>query len=145
MSLADRNLPRGPGSTVEIWADAIVRANITNAVLIALDEDTCKHFSSALRGPAVICWPTDHRLAEKLKGRIPRDFASCQKWNSALRILQLGYHVFVMDTDIVLLRNPFDDLVRDSDVEALSDGWSKDTILGKSAHDLTLKLLINRD
>ena len=59
MSLADSALQRGANSTVEIWAAALDRANITNALLVALDEEACDYYSSAFQRLVitVACWP----------------------------------------------------------------------------------------
>jgi arabinosyltransferase len=35
----------------------------------------------------------------------------------------LGYSVLLSDVDIVTVQNPFQHLVRDVDVEGMSDGW----------------------
>lgn len=47
--------------------------------------------------------------------------------------LQLGYSVFLSDVDIVTLQNPFPFLVRDSDVEGMSDGFDNGTAYGTAA------------
>ena len=54
-----------------------------------------------------------------LKFKVLRDF------------LQLGYAVLLSDVDIVTLQNPFLHLHRDSDIEAMSDGWNNDTAYGR--------------
>lgn len=38
--------------------------------------------------------------------------------------------VLLSDVDIVTLRNPFPHLMRDCDVEAMSDGWDNATAYG---------------
>ncbi len=52
------------------------------------------------------------------------------KFKILRHFLQLGYAVLLSDVDIVTLQNPFDHLYRDSDVEAMSDGWNNDTAYG---------------
>ena len=49
------------------------------------------------------------------------------------RFLQLGYAVLLSDVDIVFLQNPFHHLVRDCDVESMSDGWDNATAYGDGA------------
>lgn len=44
---------------------------------------------------------------------------------------KLGYSVLLSDVDIVTLRNPFNHLYRDSDIEAMSDGWDNATAYGE--------------
>ena len=46
--------------------------------------------------------------------------------------LQLGYSVLLSDVDIVTIQNPFSHLHRDSDIEAMSDGWDNATAYGKN-------------
>lgn len=41
-----------------------------------------------------------------------------------------GVDLFLLDPDSVLLKNPFDFLYRDSDVEAMCDGWDEQTAWG---------------
>lgn len=37
--------------------------------------------------------------------------------------LQMGYHTLITDMDLVYIKNPFDHLYRDADIEASSDGF----------------------
>ena len=52
------------------------------------------------------------------------------KFKILRRFLDLGYAVLLSDVDIVTLQNPFHSLVRDSDVESMSDGWDNATAYG---------------
>ncbi len=45
----------------------------------------------------------------------------------------LGYSLLLSDVDILALKNPFDHLHRDEDVEALSDGFDPPTAYGERA------------
>ena len=45
--------------------------------------------------------------------------------------LILNVSVLLSDVDILTLKNPFDHLYRDEDVEALSDGFDKQTAYGE--------------
>jgi arabinosyltransferase len=45
------------------------------------------------------------------------------KFQILKEFLLLGYSVLLSDVDIVTIQNPFQHLVRDSDVEGMSDGW----------------------
>jgi hypothetical protein len=45
------------------------------------------------------------------------------KFQILQEFLMLGYAVLLSDVDIVTIQNPFDHLVRDVDVEGMSDGW----------------------
>ena len=53
------------------------------------------------------------------------------KFKIIRRFMELGYAVLLSDVDIVTLQNPFKFLVRDSDVEAMSDGWDNATAYGE--------------
>lgn len=53
------------------------------------------------------------------------------KFKILRHFLQLGYAVLLSDVDIVTLQNPFNHLFRDSDVEAMTDGWNNDTAYGE--------------
>ena len=44
--------------------------------------------------------------------------------------MQLGYSVLLSDVDLVYLRNPFDHLYRDCDVESMTDGHNNITAYG---------------
>lgn len=59
--------------------------------------------------------------------------------------LQLGYAVLLSDVDIVTLQNPFAHLHRDSDVEAMSDGWNNDTAYGKLTEGIPHKTSMPQD
>lgn len=53
------------------------------------------------------------------------------KFKILRHFLQLGYSVLLSDVDIVTLQNPFNHLYRDSDIEAMSDGWDNATAYGE--------------
>ena len=53
------------------------------------------------------------------------------KFQILAQILQLGYAVLLTDMDVVTVRNPFQHLQRDADVEAASDGFSNATAYGE--------------
>lgn len=56
--------------------------------------------------------------------------AAGRKYLLLKQFLQLGYAVLLSDVDIVTLSNPFQHLIRDSDVEGASDGWTDDLAYG---------------
>ena len=53
------------------------------------------------------------------------------KFRILRRFLDLGYSVLLSDVDIITLQNPFKFLVRDCDVESMSDGWDNATAYGE--------------
>jgi hypothetical protein len=44
--------------------------------------------------------------------------------------LLLGYSLLLSDVDVIVLQNPFAHLYRDSDLEAMSDGYDPQTAYG---------------
>lgn len=56
---------------------------------------------------------------------------SSLKFRVLRQFMQLGYSVLLSDVDIVFLQNPFEHLIRDSDVESMSDGWDNGTAYGE--------------
>ena len=52
------------------------------------------------------------------------------KFKILQRFLKLGYAVLLSDVDIIFIQNPFEHIFRDSDVEAMSDGWNNQTAYG---------------
>ena len=63
---------------------------------------------------------------------------SAMKFRMLRKFLRLGYSVFLSDVDIVVLQNPFKFLMRDSDVEGMSDGFDNGTAYGESAGLLSI-------
>lgn len=43
------------------------------------------------------------------------------------------------DVDVIVLQNPFDFLVRDSDIEGMSDGWDNGTAYGELVRELGVR------
>lgn len=60
------------------------------------------------------------------------------KFRILQRFLKLGYSVLLSDVDIIYLQNPFDHLFRDSDIEAMSDGWNNHTAYGQLLNSCAL-------
>lgn len=56
--------------------------------------------------------------------------------------MKLGYSVLLSDVEIITLRNPFDDLVRDCDVESMSDGYVR---RNRVLHSISLTILLTRN
>jgi hypothetical protein len=48
--------------------------------------------------------------------------------------MDIGYSVLLSDVDIAILKNPFDHLYRDSDVEGMTDGFDERTAYGTCPH-----------
>ncbi|KAK4258676.1 hypothetical protein QN277_005099 [Acacia crassicarpa] len=112
---------------LEVWFTNIKRVGITNYLVVALDDETSKFCESNQvpvykrdpdEGVDTIGRSGGNHAVSGLKFRILREF------------LQLGYSVLLSDVDIVYLQNPFDHLIRDSDIESMSDGHNNMTAYG---------------
>ncbi len=55
---------------------------------------------------------------------------SALKFRVLRKFLRLGYSVFLSDVDIVVLQDPFKFLIRDSDIEGMTDGFDNNTAYG---------------
>jgi arabinosyltransferase len=67
------------------------------------------------------------------------------KFRVLQHFLKLGYSVLLSDVDIVTLKNPFEHLYRDSDVESMSDGWDNSTAYGWFPSPLVLGVIACHD
>lgn len=115
-----------PGGMLEVWIDGVTRAGIKNALIIALDDETKRNVQS--RGVNV--FRMDVKIPESQKNTGSNHAVSALKFRILKRFMELGYSVLLSDVDIVTLQNPFEHLVRDSDVESMSDGWDAGTAYG---------------
>ncbi|KAK9164090.1 hypothetical protein Syun_004992 [Stephania yunnanensis] len=123
VALANANVK----DSLEVWFHSIKKVGIPNYLVVALDEET-ESFCKSKDVPVYKRDPDDgiddigrtgtNHAVSGLKFRILREF------------LQLGYSVLLSDVDIVYIRNPFDHIYRDSDVESMSDGHSNLTAYG---------------
>ncbi|CAN6289044.1 unnamed protein product [Urochloa humidicola] len=112
---------------LEVWFTNIKRVSIPNFLVVALDdniESFCKSKGVPVyrrdpdEGIDNIAKTGGNHAVSGLKFRVLREF------------LQLGYSILLSDIDIIFLRNPFDHLYRDSDVESMSDGHNNMTAYG---------------
>ncbi|XP_028765874.1 arabinosyltransferase RRA3-like [Neltuma alba] len=112
---------------LEVWFTSIKRVGITNYLVVALDEEISKFCESK----QVPVYKRDPDVGIDSIGRIGGNHAvSGLKFRILREFLQLGYSVLLSDVDIVYLQNPFDHLIRDSDVESMSDGHNNMTAYG---------------
>ena len=106
------------------WIECVRRANITNFMVIALDDETGK----SLDAVNVSYWKvTPKTLADNNRDN---HGISSQKFHLLREFLLLGYSVFLSDVDVAWLQNPFLSIKRDSDIEGLSDGYDERTAYG---------------
>ena len=115
-----------PGGMLELWMKGTKRAGVKNAMVVALDDDTKTNVEKF----GLPSHRLDMAIPESQKNSGSNHAVSALKFRILRPFLELGYGVLLSDVDIVTLANPFDNLVRDSDVESLSDGWDDATAYG---------------
>ena len=133
---------------LQLWIDGLQKTEITNYMIVALDERTakwCEEHNAPyyLRSLTSISGSTDNHATSGLKFEILKEF------------LKIGVNVLLSDVDIVWMRDPFknDLLYRDTDVEGMSDGWDDRTTYGfrwsptrggnrNSADELTYRMFV---
>lgn len=114
------------GGMLDVWMDGVKRAKVQNAMVVALDDETKKNVEE--RGLPAFRMTLEIPKSQKDAGS--NHAVSALKFRILKRFLDLGYSVLLSDVDVVTLKNPFDYLVRDSDVESMSDGWDTQTAYG---------------
>jgi hypothetical protein len=107
------------------WVRRVKATNVKNFVVFALDEHT-RNAMIMIDAPTHLVQPES--LA--IEGT-HNHAASAQKFHILKQIVDLGYSVILSDTDVLVLRDPFDALHRDCDVEAQSDGYDDLTAYGR--------------
>jgi hypothetical protein len=115
----------GTGGMLADWVRWVRLSNVTNFVVFALDQETYN---------AMIRIDVHVHLVEPQKMALGGTFnhaASAQKFHVVKQVLDLGYSVLLSDTDVITLQNPFRFLVRDCDVEGMSDGYDAPTAQGR--------------
>ena len=114
------------GGMLDLWMDGVKRSGVKNAMVVALDEET----KSNVEERGVKAFLFDMQIPESQKNNGGNHATSALKFAILKRFMRLGYSVLLSDVDIITLRNPFDDLVRDSDVECMSDGFDDQSAYG---------------
>ena len=113
---------------------SVARANITNAVVVALDDPTAEFAKS--KGAPRTCGSssrggsTDNHATSGLKFAVLYEF------------IRAGCSVLLSDVDVLWVQNPFTlpSLYRDSDVEGMTDGWDDLTAYGYHYRPKSLRL-----
>ena len=114
------------GGMLDLWMDGVRRSGVKNAMVVALDEETKRNAEA--RGVKAFLF--DVQIPESQKDNGGNHATSALKFAILKRFMKLGYSVLLSDVDVITLRNPFNDLVRDSDVECMSDGFDDNTAYG---------------
>jgi hypothetical protein len=120
-----------------LFLDGVNAANITNTIVVALDQRTADWCSD--RGA-----PYYHRELKSLTGSTDNHATSGLKFQVLREFLTVGVSVLLSDVDVVWMRNPFGGsrlivpatqsnpknihvdqaaIYGDSDVEGMTDGW----------------------
>ena len=146
-----------------LFLDGIEAANITNAVVVALDEKTARW--CAARGA-----PYYHRELKSLTGSTDNHATSGLKFRVLHEFLSVGVSVLLSDVDVVWMRNPFGGtrfvaetgresgepamtydesaIYGDSDVEGMTDGWDDVSAYGfehRASNGIPMRRLVARN
>lgn len=114
------------GGMLDLWIDGVKRAGVENALVVALDDETKRNVEE--RG--IHAFRMDMEIPDSQKNNGGNHAVSALKFRILARFMNLGYSVLLSDVDVLTLDNPFKHLVRDSDVESMSDGWDERTAYG---------------
>ena len=109
---------------LKTWVDSVRASGVKNFMVVALDD----HTAHAMDKIGVARWRRDPTKLRDMN--LSNHGISAQKFHMLREFLVLGYSVLLSDVDIVTLKNPFEHLVRDSDVEGMSDGADERTAYG---------------
>jgi hypothetical protein len=144
-----------------LFLDGVAAANITNAVVVALDAKTARW--CAERGA-----PYYHRELKSLTGSTDNHATSGLKFRVLHEFLSVGASVLLSDVDVVWMRNPFGGarairadaagratarweesaIYGDSDVEGMTDGWDDVSAYGfehRAQNGVPMRRLVARN
>lgn len=127
----------GGGNILESFLTILQYNNITNYLIGVMDDETEVYLSK--KEPPVNWFRVNIKIPESQKGSHPANQVSTIKYTLLKTFLQLRYHVLITDMDLVYMKNPFDHLHRDADIEIQTDGYDE-TAYGviDSIHDPTM-------
>lgn len=113
---------------LKTWLQTVHNAGVENYLVIAID----RALKSMLTRQDVNVYLHELDLRNSVQhGTGDNHAISAKKYGIILEVIDLGWNVFLSDADVVILQNPFHHLHRDSDIEAMSDGFDEDTAYGK--------------
>ena len=123
------------GNVLETFLKGVTRLGIKNSVTITLDDATeqfCRDFPGEVTSIRM-----ELPVPTAQQGSRGANMISTLKYGLLRQALLMGFSVLVVDLDLVFLRNPFDHLYRDADVEASTDGFNAAWAGGKvgSVHE----------
>ena len=114
------------GNVLETFLKSVSRLRLTNVLVITLDDATesfCRGFAFE---PA---WSANSLRLElpvptAQQGSRGANMISTLKYGLLRQALLMGFSILVVDLDLVWLKDPFNHLHRDADVEASTDGFT---------------------
>jgi hypothetical protein len=125
IAVSDSNLLRE--GTLGEWLAAAARLLSANWLVVALDAELAA--TLAARGVANFHRPVE--IPATQAGGGANHAISAMKYEILSEFLDLGWSVLLVDVDVVMLRDPWPLLARDSDVECMSDGFDAATAYGE--------------
>ncbi|KAG2497438.1 hypothetical protein HYH03_004593 [Edaphochlamys debaryana] len=111
---------------VETYTQGYKRNNITNSMILALDQYTVDW----CHANGVNAYLMNMSIAEVHKGTGDNHAVSALKFGILTKFIELGWSVLLSDVDICIFQNPFEHLYRDSDIEGQTDGFDEHTAYG---------------
>ncbi|GAX75229.1 hypothetical protein CEUSTIGMA_g2674.t1 [Chlamydomonas eustigma] len=115
------------GNILESFLEIIDHNNITNHLIGVMDDETERY----LKERKYNWFRVTIAIPESQKNSHPANRVSTIKYTLLKQIIQvllkqiiqMGYHTLITDMDLVYLKNPFDHIHRDSDIEIQTDGF----------------------
>jgi len=122
------------GNIYETFLKSLKRSDVRNVVIVNLDDAT-HQFCVGFGG--VGCLRLDLPVPTAQQGSRGANMISTLKYGMLRQALLMGFSVLVVDLDLVFLKDPFEHLYRDADVEASTDGFTQSWAGGQiqSVHD----------
>lgn len=108
----------GTDGMLATWIEQVKASGVENALVVCLDDDIEK----AMKKIGFPHWRFRAKV-HNLDKNLDNHGISGQKFMILREFLMLGFSPLLSDVDIVTLKNPFDYLERDSDVEGMTDGF----------------------
>jgi len=118
------------GNILETFLEQARRVRLTNYVIVTLDDETetfCRNFGGVPSLRLELPVPT---AQQNSRGA---NMISTLKYGLLKQSLLMGFSILVVDLDLVFLKNPFDHLYRDADIEASTDGFTHSWAQGQLA------------
>eukprot|EP00899_Mesostigma_viride_P013557 jgi/Mesvir1/22201/Mv18797-RA.1 len=111
---------------LQTWLANVRLAGVTNFMVVALDDE----IADFLKKEGVAYYRKYVEVPASQKDVGSNHAISGLKFSILREFLLLGVNVLLSDVDIVTLQDPFQHLVRDADVESMTDGWDNRTAYG---------------